>query len=239
MKEGILFFFFLMMVLADSCKKSSPSSNQNDNICVTRLSPTVADGVLSAIDMDSIDALFSANNLSTSNLQFRLWQTNTAYQEQVTAVPFFNGIPYSGSIFFSFNLGKLVPHGISGDYTGPIPPMDTVTLQNFAKLRNAFLAHVSESVFTNGGAYNDTGVFVPSASNYVNTCLTVTLQYFDVSFIPGNHLSQNTALVKVWLVTTATSTSTGTATTNPINYYPTVYVEDDNGLAWGVPFGFI
>jgi len=225
-----------------SCHKHL--GTESENSCVTRLSPNVADFKVSGAGLDSIYALFSANNLSTANLQFTAWLTDTevntlpgaysGYQEQVQANQFFNGLPlFEDGISFTFNAGILPPAGnppgwnpIAGRYTGQMPSTDTTGHQTFSTLRNAFLTHLSQSYFL-GGASN-AQPFIPSPSTYTNACLDVTLGYLNASSVPGNTAAFGTALVKVWSVTPAPDSS--------ITFYPLVYVEDDNGAAWGVPF---
>ena len=196
---------FTIIVFADSCSKNNPSGPGNQSVCVTRLSPNVGDYQVSNADLDSISTLFSANNISAANLQFQIWETDTTiniypnqfsgYQEQVTAVQFFNGLPVFGNEIFVFNTGIFDPGGILGSYTGPAPSADTAGHQNYPDLRNAFLAHVSES-FTEGGAVNSKP-FVPSASTYINACLKATLGYMDASAVRGSTAAPNNALVKV------------------------------------------
>ena len=238
--DHLIFFQLLCLIViifSASCRKGNSSASENESICVSRLSPQASDYTVSGADLDSIYALFRANNLSTSNLQFLIWQTDTTtniyinqysgYQEQVTGTPFFNGLPLFGeNEAFIFDAGKLPPGGILGGYQGPAPSVDTSGHQPFSALRKAFLAHVPES-YTEGGA-NDAKPFIPSASTYTNSCLNVTLEYIDAGAIPGNAAAYGTALVKVWSVTPSISSS--------ITYYPLVFVEDDNGHAWGVAF---
>ncbi|HEX9513059.1 MAG TPA: hypothetical protein VF939_21365 [Puia sp.] len=181
--------------------------------------------------------MFSANHLSTANLQFQIWQTDTeininpgaynGYQEQALAIQFFNGLPvFANREFFTFNAGKFQPGGLYDGYTGPAPTADTIGHQTLAGLRKVFLANVSQS-YTTGGPLN-AKPFIPSASTYINSCLNATLGYLDASMIPGNATAYGSALVKVWSVTPSNSSS--------ITYYPLVYVEDGNGVAWGTPF---
>src|ERR1700733_6223406 len=80
-----------------SCHKHNAASESGTS-CVTRLSPAVTDFKVSGADLDSIYALFNANNLSTANLQFTAWFTfmtsnilpgaYNGYQEQVQAIQF-------------------------------------------------------------------------------------------------------------------------------------------------------
>ena len=204
---------------------------------MSRLYPKATDYKVSGPGLDSILALFQANNLSVANLQFLNWETDTTtninplaysgYQEQVLAIQYFNGLSVFGSpTFFTFNAGIYQPAGNIDGYTGPAPNPDTTGHRTPAALRNDFLQHVSES-YEEGGPLN-AKPFIPSASTYENSCLNITLGYIDASLIPGNSTPFGMALVKVWAVTPATSSS--------ITYYPLIYVEDDNGQAWGNPF---
>ncbi len=228
---------FIIIIFSASCRKNSQSPSGNESICVTRLSPQAADSKVTGANLDSIFALFAANNLSTANLQFLYWSTDTTtniyptqysgYQEQVLAIQFFNGLPvFADDEFFTFDAGKFQPGGIYDGYTGPAPTSDTSAQQTFPDLRKAFLEHVPES-YTAGGT-SDAKPFIPSASTYINSCLSVTLGYLDTAMIPGNHTVQGKSLVKVWSVTPSISSS--------ITYYPLVFVEDENGHAWGSPF---
>ena len=225
------------LILAASCNKHDASVGENGKICVTRLAPKATDYKVSGANLDSIYAIFSANNLSINNLQFWYWMTDTTvnvnpgaysgYQEQVQAIQFFNGLPVLGDMkFFSFNAGWYQPAGVNDGYSGPVPGGDTIGHQSMPGLRNAFLDHVSQS-YTAGGPLN-AKPFVPSASTYTNACLNVTLGYLDASRVPGSTTPYGQALVKVWSVTPSQSSS--------ITFYPLVYVRDDTGAAWGVPF---
>ena len=55
----------------------------------------------------------------------------------------------------------------------------------------------------------------------------ITLRYIDAGSLPGNTTTLNHALIKVWYITPSSNAM--------ISYYPRVYVEDDNGKAWGWP----
>ena len=240
LQPAILFLigFCVMIMVVASCSKGNPSGS--DSVCINRISAKVGIDTLSAIELDSIYALFSVNHLSVANLQFQSWITDTTvnilpnqysgYQEEVVATQFINGLPvFSNNEVFVFDAGKLAPGGIVGGYTGPVPSGDTSGHQSATDLRNAFLAHVSES-FISGGPANSKP-FVPQASTYENVCLDITLGYIDAGSLPGNTTTLNHALIKVWYITPSSNAM--------ISYYPRVYVEDDNGKAWGWPLYLI
>jgi hypothetical protein len=230
--------FFSMIIFSGSCSKNNSSDSENESVCVNRIYPKAGDNLVSSADLDSIFRLFNANNLSTANLQYVIWQVDTPIniypnqnqnwyeKEWVAAVQFINGFPvFDIDESFIFNSGKLAPNGVSNGFTGPVPSTDTSTHQTYANLRTAFLAHVSES-YSQGGS-RDSKPFVPSASTYTNACLNVTLGYIDASQVHGSTAAPNSALVMVWFVTPSENSS--------ITYYPIVIVVDDNGLAWGSP----
>ncbi|MDP4151148.1 MAG: hypothetical protein Q8943_17205 [Bacteroidota bacterium] len=223
-------------ILAASCSKRTPSSSEDQGICVSRIFPQVSDHAVSGANLDSIYRLFALNNLSTADLQFQSWQTYTTnnvnagaysgYQEQVQAVQFFNGLPvFNETEYFTFDAGSYQPGGMNDGYTGPVPAADTTGHQTPGGLRAAFLQKLSQSYIAGGPLHSRP--FVPSPSTYVNACLDVSLGYLDAGLIPGNAAGFESALVKVWRVTPTRSSS--------ITYYPLVFVEDDNGFAWGVP----
>ncbi len=235
MKSRILYLISLLIIIfIASCTKHNQSSD--GSICITRITPKVSDYKVAGANLDSIKTLFAANNLSTSNLQFQSFGTDTVinilpgnysgYQEQISATQFFNGLPvFSGDAYFIFDAG-IFQTSESYFYNGVLPDADTTSHQSYINLRNAFLAHVSESS-TIGGPVNSKP-FIPSASTYINACLDVTLGYIDASRITGSNVAYGKQLIKVWSVTPSINSA--------INYYPLVYVEDNNGLAWGNAF---
>jgi hypothetical protein len=227
--------FVLLITFSIGCQKHDNELRGSNTGCITRIVPKVGDYKVSGSQLDSIYALFSSNNLSVANLQFQYWSTDitinlpaySGYQEQVTAVQFLNGLPvFSDNKFFTFNAGQYQPGGVYDGYTGPAPGADTTSRQTLTNLHYAFFTHLSES-YREGGPLNSQP-FVPSASTYADACLTATLGYLDEGLVKGNAYNLNKSLIKVWLVTPAEDAS--------ITYYPLVYVEDDNGMAWGQAF---
>ena len=145
---------FTILIFTASCNKRNQSASESENICVTRLSPKVGDYAVSGAGLDSIYALFNANNLSTANLQFQSWGTDTevnvdqgaynGYQEQVLATQFFNGLPvFADEESFAFNDGKFQPVGIYDGYNGPVPNADTIGHQGAARLLPAYNSYSS------------------------------------------------------------------------------------------------
>jgi hypothetical protein len=225
-----------ILILVAACSKRNPSTPGDQSTCVTRTFPQATDYRVSGLALDSISRIFALNNLSTANLQFLSWATDTTinvnpgaysgYQEQVQAIPFFNGLPvFSETASFTFDAGIYQPGGVYDGYTGPPPGADTSGHRSLNELREAFLKKLSQS-YRAGGPLN-AKPFVPSPSTYIQACLDVTLGYLDAGQIPGSGIGFESALIKVWRVTPSKSAS--------VTYYPLVYVRDDNGAAWGVP----
>jgi hypothetical protein len=168
--------------------------------------------------------LFRDNNLSTEGLQFIFFVPDVSVdpaiisdtENQVTADLFVHGLPvFELNELFIFTGEKFDSAFL---YTGR-PANDNVGSNlSLDTLRKDFLKHVSESKIY--GPINGSP-FTPSASTYLDSCLGATLGYIDASYVPGQQLAYGSLLIKVWAV-------------RPLGkIYPCVFVEDDNGLAWG------
>jgi hypothetical protein len=179
-----------------------------DNGCIDRVIPGSGQ-TLPAIQLDSIDALFSNNNLSTANLQFDKYyvddhQVPGVHRQLVTAIIFFNGLPlFDFDDFFEFDDGIMTDSQL---YSGSPSLNDTSSHQTLSFLRSAFIKYAVQS----------------SPDQFANTCLSATLGYLDHAEIPKNVLPFGTP-IKVWRITPANAD------------YPTVYVKDDDSTAWGPP----
>jgi hypothetical protein len=215
MKGNRLLFILALFLNATSCSKQSSTTLTSD--CIERLMPKHTESTLTGNQLDSIKTLFGKNNLSIDQLQFIQFTPNIySDQEQVWANLFLNGLPV-----FNYNEVFIFNHAIFDTaylYTGTASSNDPTGHQTLAYLRTAFFKHVSESVI-----YAPVGKpFVPSSSTYLDSCLAVTLGYVDAVYFPGNTIPWGT-LKKVWSIKPLHSS------------YPNVFVEDDSGLAWGVP----
>ncbi|HLX91225.1 MAG TPA: hypothetical protein VKR32_06055 [Puia sp.] len=226
------FPFFLLLLSAGvaSCSKNhSDEVNAAESGCIERIvarptdlplngPPIINVDPITPAQIDTIETLFAKNNMSYSNLEFIFY--NNSIGVQATATPFLNGLPI-------FNDGQVYDF-VNGIYSSSDSYLttevstdnNTTSNQSLANLRTAFFDHLSEATIT--GPQLNAKPSVPLASSYLDTCLSATLGYLDLSYIPGNPFSLG-HVVKVWEV-------------SPVNgYYPTVYVRDDNGHAWGVP----
>jgi hypothetical protein len=222
--KKILTYFCCLIFIFSCTRETATVNNVADNGCISIAVAQASQTSLSASQIQSIDSLFQANNMSTDGLQFIEYipdiysDTTKPPHEQVAANLFLNGLPvFHYTEAFDFNNGVF---DTSALYTGAPANNNADGHQSLTSLRTDFLDHVSESKIE-GGVLNATP-FTPSASTYVDTCLAATLGYVDATAVPGNTLPYGN-LVKVWSITPSHGT------------YPCVYVEDDNGLAWGVP----
>jgi hypothetical protein len=216
----LLMVFTVLIVSDTSCSKQDAATTDND--CIARSIPRYIETGLTDSQLDSINNLFGKNNLSTSQLQFYHFTSNI-YSDptkpptsQVCANLFLNDLPV-----FRLNEVFLFSNGVldtSYLYTGTPLSNDTTGHQSLTTLRKTFLSHVSEAI-----TYSPVSKpFVPSSSAYLNVCLVATLGYIDVSYLPGNTKPWGT-LIKVWSIKPSD------------NFYPSVYVKDEDGSAWGSP----
>jgi hypothetical protein len=225
-RSGFLRSICLMalFICGFSCKKHNETASI---VCINRVMPAVNNFGVSGAALDSINQLFSANNLSTANLQFHSITTSavvspsfSGVQEQVLTTQYFNGLPvFQDDRFFIFNAGVYQSNYYSGGFTGTPPGPDTAARLSMTDLRTAFLNHVSESVLE-GGAVNS--VPRPPQGNFKDSCLNVTLGYLDAAIIPGYVGNYNVSLVRTWKITTANTS------------FPLVFVDDETGKAWGL-----
>lgn len=214
----------LLTFLGGSCRKHGDSGT--DNGCITRVSPRPSESYLTGALEDTALALFQANNLSTSASQFANFQSGyvaspaySGWQQSLTVIPYFNGLPCSFEAYLFFYNGVYQPSLSENLYTGALPGPDISAHQDLAFLRAAFLAHETES-YTIGGFVGSTPDIHP-ASFYADSCLNATLTYMDAGQIPGSSVAPGSTLTKVWVVSTNNSS------------LPVVYVEDATGFAWG------
>lgn len=239
MKKNITGHFIFLFCLAGLCSCSKTKTNTSNTDCIERIVlvpgdmptnslPVINLDPITSGEIDTIKTLFTNNNLLFGQYQFVSYYSyqysSDSIQTQVTANPFINGLPVfnDGQIFIFFN----GTYSASSSYlTSEVPANnDNTGHQTLSYLRNAFLKYVSEATIT--GANLNANTTVPSPASYMHTCLSATLGYIDLSFIPGNPFSLG-HLIKVWMVT-------------PLNgNYPTVFVRDDNGIGWGVPIAMI
>ncbi len=181
-----------------------------DKACrIDRVIPQLDQQLIPAAQIDSINTLFSSNNLSVDNLQFNGYLQNDiqvpgVHRQMVTANLFFHGLPlFDFHDAFTFDDGVLIN---ILQYPGFPSSNDTSGHQTLSFLRSSFIKYAMPS----------------SPDNYANTCLSATLGYLDIGYIPKNTLPFGTP-IKVWQITPSNAT------------YPIVYVKDDDSTAWNMP----
>jgi hypothetical protein len=209
---------FLVWGAIISCKK------QNDSGCISRVVPLVTQTSLRPSQLDSVQVLFAANNLSTSGLQFLsfgpYYSSPDSTWTAVSANVFKNGLLCDNfSEYFEFNKGILS----NSDMTSAVPLNDDTTgHRSLPFLRQAFLQHVSESKMLGGPLHATHPVY--SASQFANTCLQAKLIYIDSAYLGyhgGSPLPVGKYLAKAWEV-------------SPEGLdFPAVYVQDATGTGWG------
>jgi hypothetical protein len=210
---GVLFFSYI------SCSKHHDVPTAD---CITRIEPSQASTV-SATQLDSIDALFSRNGLSTAGLQFYGFYVDTivlpgysGIEQQVGAAIFYNGLPsFENYATFIFKAGIYSPaDGVT--WQGATPGPDTTAHQTLEDLRAIYLAHYQQDAI--GSPLANPPPPSHPGLNWRDSCLVATLGYADASIF-NSSIPWGTQLVKAWWIAPVGQT------------YPAIYVEDDNG-AW-------
>lgn len=221
MKKGLKLWWCLAGVLSFlyiSCSKHHDTSAAD---CITKTDASEAPTV-SPTQLDSIDALFSRNGLSTAGLQFYSLFVDTmgpgsgGIEQQVSAAPFYNGLPlFENYATFIFKAGIYSPaDGVT--WHGAIPGPDTTFHQTLEDLRAIYLAHYQQDAITPPVA-NPPPPSHPGL-NWRDSCLVAMPGYADASVF-NSSIPWGTQLVKAWWIAPVGQT------------YPAIYVEDDNG-AW-------
>lgn len=213
---------FLILTGMLSCSRHSTSAG---NDCIAALI-TPSGSTISSAQLDSVNNLFSKNNLTTTGLQFISMTTFSAGPThiQVDARQFVNGLLalYEDEIFDFDNTGTLI-YPIQGGYTGAAPDKDTTTHQSLESLRQAFLNNYKNCTIQ-GGPINSKP-YHPTAP-YQDTCLVAQLVYVD-SATGQTGVAYGADLVEAWLVYPADMTSAY----NPKPPFPEVTVIDKTGAA--------
>lgn len=219
LKKLPIIWSILLIAGFTSCSRHNA---RGANDCISRAFPSTAPLVRSG-ELDTIDAYFQKNHLSTSNLQFLYVNIFTSqqtfnhhYDYQVGAGLLINGlhVPSANMTFDFDSTGTLVDS--LGGYAGQMPDNDTTGHQSLENLRQLFLANYKQCVIE-GGVANATPDIPTTA--YEDTCLSAELVYVDAA-IQNNNGTYGQQLVKGWIVTAAANT-----------YFPEVTVIDNTGQA--------
>ena len=218
-KKLPLLWSILLIAGFASCSRHNAAQT---NDCISRVFPSTGPAVRQG-QLDTIDAYFQKNHLSTANLQFLYVNIFTPQETpnhhttyNVGAGLVLNGLHVpSGNMSFDFDsTGTLLDS--AGGYKGQMPDNDTTGHQSLENLRQLFLANYKQCIIA-GGPVN-AKPDIPTAP-YDDTCLSAELVYVDA----GIQISNSTygqQLVKAWLVEPADNT-----------YFPEVTVIDNTGQA--------
>lgn len=218
-KKLPLLWSILLIASLASCSRHNATGM---NGCISRVFPPTGPLVRSG-QLDTIDAYFQKNHLSTSNLQFLYVNNITAQQAanhhsdyQVGAGLILNGLRVpSANMTFDFDSTGTLKDSLGG-YSGQLPNSDTTGHQSLGNLRQLFLANYKQCVIEGGPA--NAKPDIPTAP-YDDTCLSAELVYVDAG-IQSNNGVYGQQLVKGWIVTAADNT-----------YFPEVTVIDNTGQA--------
>jgi len=206
----------------------------HDSGCITRYAgPPYYTTSLKAGQLDTINALFSANGLSTANLIFMAYYSDTT--KDSTGTPYFiqgayasvtvNGLPvFFSSFAWYFRNGILQPanYGPRYDYPGN----DTTTTWTLPALRSQFFKTYEAALYNRN--YRSPLLARPG-TYYRDSCLYAQLGYVDAASQPNSGTGYGKKLLKVWRVMPSNPNAV-----IPFYRYPaaTVFVIDSSGFAW-------
>jgi hypothetical protein len=221
-----------LLTLALATQLVACSRHDGGNDCIAR-PPLVNTPLLSSAQLDTIDNLFSSNNLSTTGLQFSHifydTVTSTAYSGpliQISAEQYINGLPlFYGEVYFNFGKGIFQPPA-AGLYQGASPGGDTIGHRGLEALRQTFLQNYKQCTIFGGLANSKPSH--PTAP-YQDSCLYALLGYTDASNM-GTGIPYGKQLIKVWEVTPDNYISRWI--TEGVPLYPAVYIVDSTGYTW-------
>lgn len=215
---------FLLLALVACSRRSSSSSSP----CIERYVATL-NPIISATQLNTVDAYFSKNKLPTAGLQFI--SVDTAYLSypgytgnitQVDAHLFINGLPtFYFEQYFDFDTAGVLTSN-SAPYHGAPANNDTTGHQSLASLRQLFLNNYRNCVSQLPIAHS---VPVHPSVPYDDTCLLAQLGYVDASILHTG-IPFNTLLLKAWMVYPASQSSNNDPYTR---IYPCVTVIDNTG----------
>jgi hypothetical protein len=223
-----------LLAIALITQLAACSRHDGGNDCISR-PPLENTTLLSSAQMDTVDNLFSQNNLSTSGLQFSNIFYNTSIVSpgysgpliQVVAEQWINGLPLFGGVaYFSFGNG-VYQSPSAGLYQGAPPGGDTIGHRGLEDLRQAFLQNYKQCTISGGPANSKPSH--PTAP-YQDSCLYAVLGYID-AFYAGTGIPYGQQLIKVWVVA-GQSSNYASMIAEGISPYPAVFVVDSTGYAW-------
>jgi hypothetical protein len=218
MKKLPLLWSILLIAGLASCSRHNATAGG----CISRVFQSTAPVVRSG-QLDTIEAYFQKNHLSTSNLLFLYVNNITAQQAanhhadyQVGAGLILNGLRVpSANMTFDFDSTGALMDSLGG-YAGQLPNNDTTGHQTPENLRKLFLANYKQCIIEGGPANSKPDK--PTAP-YDDTCLSAELVYVDAGIQNGSGFNGR-QLVKAWVVAAADNT-----------YFPEVTVIDNTGQA--------
>lgn len=212
-----------------ACKQSV-----HDSGCITRYDgPPYYTVPLKAGQLDTINALFSANGLPTANLNFTGYYSDTLKDSSGT--PYFNqgvyanlsvnGLPVFNLGFgWNFRNGILQPNSYGPQFA--YPGNDTTTTWKLPALRSQFFKTYEAALY--GGNRSRSPLLARPGSYYHDSCLYAQLGYID-AWWSNNSLPNGKNLLKVWRVYPSNPNPVVMFYRSPV---PVVFVVDSTGFAW-------
>lgn len=227
---------YAALILAAVACLTACKHTVSDSGCIIRYTgaPYYTPGLKTG-QLDTINALFSANGLPTANLKFMSYYSGTAKDSSGTpyllqgigASLSLNGLPvFYSSFSWSFRNGILQPQNSYGPGFA-YPGSDTSTTWTLPALRSQFFKSYEAALYSknNGRTYPMArpGVY------YHDSCIYAQLGYLDAAWQPNSGRTYGKSLLKVWrLVPANPDPPTGVIRM----LTPIVFVIDSTGFAW-------
>ncbi|HVU95974.1 MAG TPA: hypothetical protein VHE34_12155 [Puia sp.] len=226
MKNATLILIAVAFLAA--CKQSV-----HDSGCITRYDgPPYYTVPLRAGQLDTIHALFGANGLSTANLNFTNYISDTA--KDTSGIPYLsqgiyatlnvNGLPvFNTNLNWYFRDGILQPNNYNPQFD--YPGSDTTTTWTLPALRNQFFKSYEGALYKTN---HRNPLLARPGIYYRDSCMYAQLGYID-QWWSNNSLAYGKKLLKVWRIVPSNP--------NPVVMYyhapsAIVFVVDSTGFAW-------
>jgi hypothetical protein len=224
------------VVALAACKRSV-----HDSGCITLKTGPVYNYVpLKTGQLDTIKSLFSANGLSSADLTFSYYfsdtlkdSTNTPYfNQQAGASLTINGLPvFNSTLNWDFHNGILyLPYTNNPGYPNP---GDSTSHQTLPALRSLFFKTYEAALYTGNGPNRPPPTATPQLARpgayYHDSCLVAQLGYIDAANQPNSGLSYGKKLIKVWEIYPEHTILTSLLYRS---LSPMVFVIDETGFSW-------
>lgn len=214
--RAILIIIVLVTLNLAACTKTNPpylKQEMTDNMgCIERIQIPVTAHSVKINDINTINQLFSSNNISISNFRYfnyendsiQIWYAPYLHYDRKTVRldQYTNGLRiFTGDLVYNFLNNQFSYRG--GDLTKGTN-LDTIPQLSLGKLRKLFTDNIEQ--------------FEHSSSKYKDTCFKAEFGYFNINAGTGNN---EEVLVKAWRISKRNSILTAE--------YPLAYYYDQDG----------